>query len=159
MGILSRIRGIVGTGLVWAVAWAPVGIAVGIYAWLRLPTDPGVSPLIFLPMPIAAFATFGAVSGAAFATALAIAERRSSLDALSMRDTAAWGALGGLLFPILLVAQTSVGSPLAAVVTMVFLGAAMGASSAAGTLYLARRRPSIPASAPGSRARLGAPAT
>ena len=159
MGILSRARGILGTGLTWAVAWAPVGVAVGIYSWLRLPTDPGASPLIFLPLPIAAFATFGAISGATFATVLAVAERRSSLDELSMRQTAAWGALGGLLFPAMLVAQTSTGSPVEAAVTIVGLGAALGASSAAGTLCLARRRPASLAPEVSPGARLGTPST
>ncbi len=144
MGFLRRIRGILGTGLAWALAWAGVGIAIGVYAWLRLPTAPRVSPLVFFPLPVAVFTVFGAVSGAAFATTLAVAERRRSLDDLSVRQTACWGALGGLLLPTVMVGQASVGLPPTAVVTMVGLGMALGAGTAAGTLLLARRGSSVP---------------
>ena len=142
MGAILRVRGILGTGLAWAVAWAPIGAAAGAFAWYRftrqLPADVAVSPVVFLPLPTVAFAAFGAVSGAVFAITLAITERRQPLNDLSIRQTACLGALGGLTFPGIVLSQASAGLPMSALLISVGLGAGLGAGSAAATVAIAR---------------------
>jgi len=97
--LLRRARGIVGVGLTWGVSWALIGTAVGITIGIVDPDsiDPGESPL----MVGALVGIVGFISGAAFSTLLAIAERRKTLRDLSLTRVALWGMLGSAALPLL----------------------------------------------------------
>jgi hypothetical protein len=83
----------------------------------------------------------GAISGAVFAVTLSIAERRKqSLEALSMRRVAVWGAVAGAGLPLLLIPIFStVPNVLSQVAVVVGLNGILGAGSAAASLSVARR--------------------
>jgi hypothetical protein len=127
----------------WSVAWAPLGVVLSTIVWvdmqLRWTHGAGTRfPPIVEPMIMCA--AWGFVNGALFAAMLAVAERRrGTLDGLSMRRTALWGALGGLALPIFGAASLSLTLPFMLASTALSL--AFGAASAAGTLALARRAP------------------
>ena len=129
---LKRIRGAVGMGLTWAVAWSPVGlIFAAVLGSLEV-----LAYVVFGGM----FAVAGLIGGGAFSVVLGIAERRRTFDQMSLPRFAGWGALGGLLLSVLLLNSGggAGGSALVGVV-MVSLFTLMGAGSAAGSLALARR--------------------
>ena len=92
---LKRLRGIIGTGLSWAVGC--VAIMAGVTAfggWLQIPMAQwGV---FFSQIPI--YATFGFIMGSGFAGILSLTERHKRLADLSLRRVALWGVLGGLVF-------------------------------------------------------------
>lgn len=89
---LKRVRGAVLMGLAWAVAWAPVGVLVG------LVVDPDGS---MDEMWVAIGGYPGFLCGAIFFAALGIAEGRRGLDALPLSRAGAWGAVAGLLVGVL----------------------------------------------------------
>jgi hypothetical protein len=86
--VLRRLRGVAGTGLTWAVGWA--GLVTGIVALFGV--DLGILPRVALYQAIGGF-----FAGTGFALVLSIAERRHTLEELSLLRVAAWGAIGGLL--------------------------------------------------------------
>lgn len=143
---LRRVRGAVGTGLTWAVAWALVGVLTGIASTL-LPGLPWDSFFRIFDAPLPALAIPGFLGGLLFAVVLGVAERRRRFDELSLARFAAWGALGGLLLSLVPAALVAAGLatlgpevrlwPLTA-----FLSAPLtllSALSASGSLLLARR--------------------
>jgi hypothetical protein len=87
-GFLRRRRGIIGTGLAWAVG----GIAAfsGLLALRGAPWE-----IILTSIPTGAW--MGFVCGSAFAGILIVTERRRKLEDLSLRRVALWGAIGGFL--------------------------------------------------------------
>ena len=127
---LRRFRGVLGTAVTWGFAWGALGSLAGVPQWTVV----------------------GFTSGAGFALALALAERRSRADTLALRRTALWGALGA-------VAGASVAVPWlwamshGALRLVPFLGvsALLGAGSAAGTLLLIRRADAGPRLTAGDR--------
>lgn len=154
--IWHRVRGVLGISIVWAVAWLPLGLALGLY---RYWTDRVI--LSFLPRTLERFLSHmayaaglwmlaGAVSGAIFAVILALAERNRTLSNLSIRRLAIWGGIGASLVPAtFLVLEAFVfthGNWWSGATLVLAVAAALGAASAAATLKLASR---------GSRAQLG----
>ncbi len=125
---LKRIRGAVGMGLTWAVAWSGVGAII-----MLVLGGSGFG----LAAEVALFAATGFVGGAIFSTVLGITEGRHRFDQMSLPRFGAWGAVGGLLLSVLFfllgggVSLDSLGTY--SVVTL------LGAGSAAGSLALARR--------------------
>ena len=85
-GLLRRLRGIIGTGLTWAVGWAGIFAVAGVI--FGAGSVPGVAVV---------FGFTGLVAGGAFAVILSIAERRHRLEDLSLWRTALWGGFGGIL--------------------------------------------------------------
>ena len=141
-----NIRGAVGMGLLWAVAWAPVGVLLGAIV------DPDGS----MDEPWVLVGAFpGFLCGVLFVTLLRLAECRRRLDELTLPRAAAWGAVSGLLVPVLFVLAIAAGLgtwkgghiqwALIAVITgNTILGSALAASA---SLALARwRRPASAAS-------------
>jgi hypothetical protein len=122
---LRRVRGVVGTALAWAAAWAIPGLLAGVPLWILA----------------------GAISGAGFAVVFATAERQRRLEDLSLKRMAAWGALGAVV-------SAALATPLLVVLTggaleiVPFLAAVtvLGAGSAVGTVAIAKRAagPSLP---------------
>ncbi len=143
---MRKIRGFLGTALVWAFAFLPVAVTLGVYRAVTLQVDIPI-PLSFrinaILVVAASYTLWGAISGGVFAFVLALAERRRAVEDLSTWRVAMWGAVGTTSLP-------------AAVIILVFLSegevffgwpatillavsAALGAACAVGTLALARR--------------------
>jgi hypothetical protein len=123
---LRRIRGAIGMGLTWAIAWFGAGVI------LLLIVGPDAADV---PFPIG-FALFGFLAGAIFSGVLAIVEGRRSFDQMSLPRFAVWGAVGGLLLSGIFGLAADVGGDVILVLGPVF--ASSSAASAAGSLALAR---------------------
>ena len=121
-GFLKRLRGIIGTGLTWAVGFAGifavVGFIFGAYSVPRLALVGGF---------------VGLVAGGAFAVILSIVERRHQLKDLSLWRMALWGGLGGIL--VAAAFSGSWGNFWSFAATM----AVIGAGVSAGTIAIAKR--------------------
>jgi hypothetical protein len=129
---LRRIRGAIGMGLIWALAWFGAGMI------LLLIVGPDAADV---PFPLG-FGMLGFFAGVSFSAVLVLAEGRRSFDQMSLPRFAGWGAVGGLLLSglfVLAVAAFAEGTTFIA--NLVFLGpifAVAGAGCAAGSLALAR---------------------
>jgi len=138
---LRRIRGALGIGLTWAVAWAPLGVL-----WAALPFVP--PPFLAAAVTFAIqYAVMGFVGGASFSAVLGLLGGRLRLDEMSLPRFAAWGAGGGIVMNVLL--NTVVASALRVVgipippfaLANILFGAVttlLAAGSAAGALTIAR---------------------
>ena len=86
-GFLKRLRGIIGTGLTWAVGFVAIGLGDIVvhgsweYIFRRMPGD----------------VILGFIFGGAFAVVLSVAERHRRLEDLSLWRVALWGASGAFL--------------------------------------------------------------
>jgi hypothetical protein len=123
---LRRIRGAIGMGLTWAVAWFGAGLI------LLLTVGVGAADV---PFPLF-FALLGFLAGVTFSGVLGIVEGRRRFDQMSLPRFAAWGAIGGLLLSGILAWAAGLGGEFL-VLGPVF--ALSGAGCAAGSLALARR--------------------
>jgi hypothetical protein len=162
--MLRRIRGVLGTALTWGIVWSLAGLACGgVELYRTRPRAHGMSAAasvhfmmgpaaiiaaIMLPPLVGFFAVTGGAAGAIFALSLSHVKRVGSVEALSIRRVAVWGAIGGMAVPLMRIVShlPSHGSPSLSVFirgTLSFLGIAslLGAASAAGSLALARRAP------------------
>lgn len=135
MTFLRRLRSTVVIAILWAIAWLPPGIALGLLLGLRVPRSE-VIPFIGF------WAAVGFLSGAAFAALLAALERGRRIDELSSSRVACWGVLGGATFPLfaisLVLALTNWHLSDVAVPVFMAMGALGGVSGLA-TLWTARR--------------------
>lgn len=154
--IWHRIRGVLGISIVWAFAWLPLAVGLGLYRYWR------DAPILHaLPRTLGHFLSHmanavglgmlaGAVSGAIFAVILALAERNRTLSDLSIRRLAIWGGIGASLVPAAFLTLEAFwfthGNWWSGATVFLAVAAALGAASAAATLKLASR---------GSQARLG----
>lgn len=123
---LRRIRGAIGMGFTWAVAWSAVGF---VPRWVfGINSD--------LPFPLL-FGGLGFIAGVMFSGLLVLTEARRSFDQTSLPRFAAWGAVGGLLVSALFVRGASYGRGEVLVISGTFALAC--AVCASGSLALARR--------------------
>lgn len=150
MRIVPILRGIVTTALTWAVVWIPFSlIPFGLGALFGADLS-----LRLLGALVAGQAVTGAINGAVFAGLLAVVGRRRTFESLSLPWFAAWGAVGGALFPVAvraaLFATTDLPIPASALVSGLVTSALVGASCATLTLSIARRasQPVLPPSNP-----------
>jgi hypothetical protein len=132
---LRRIRGALGMGLTWAVAWGFAGTIVTLGFLLRTGSRPDA------PFPLM-LSVAGFVAGLIFSGVLGLVDGRRQFNEMSLPRFAAWGAAGGLLLATTFVSAVSLsGDPgflwYLVVVGPVFAVAAAG--SAAGSLALAKR--------------------
>ena len=128
-GWLRRIRGALGLGLAWAVAWFAAGMA------LLLVVGPDAADV---PFPLG-FGLLGFLAGTTFSGVLGIVERRRRFDQMSLLRFGAWGGVGGLLFSGIFVGAVALaGDPTLEILVLGPLFAGAGAASAAGSLALAR---------------------
>jgi len=147
MMLLRRIRGLVGTALMWGV----VGAAVGVGAFLirYRPWPPSAihwsRALVVFGMWESAAAMWGIACGLAFGLVLLASERTRHFSQLSTRRVTLWGALAGAAFPMLISIR-----PILSGASVMFFGMIVGASAVAGALWargtmaIARRVPSEP---------------
>ena len=123
---LRGIRGAIGIGVTWAVAWSAVGL---VPRWVFGFNADAPFPLIF--------GMLGFIAGVTFSAFLALTERRRSFDQMSFPRFAAWGAIGGLLLAALFAKAASLGwGDVLAVAPAFALASAVCAS---GSLAVARR--------------------
>ena len=131
----QRIRGALGMGLAWAIAWGGVGTLVTVGFVLKTGSRPDA------PFPLV-FGVFGFVAGLLFSGVLRLVEGRRRFDQMSLPRFAAWGAAGGFLLSASFVSAVALGGDPAFLRNLVVVGpvfALAGAVSAAGSLALARR--------------------
>jgi hypothetical protein len=128
---LRRIRGAIGMGLTWALAWFGAGMV------LLLIVGFGAADV---PFPLG-FGLLGFLAGVTFSGVLAIVEGRRRFDQMSLPRFAVWGGVGGLLLSGIFVLTVALAGDTTLLRNLVVLGpvfAAAGAASAAGSLALAR---------------------
>jgi len=126
---LRRIRGAIGMGLTWALAWFGAGMA------LLLVVGVGAADV---PFPLG-FGMLGFWAGVIFSGVLGVMERRRRFDQMSVRRFAGWGAVGGLLLSgIFVLVAALAGETGLETVVLAPVFALSGAASAAGSLALAR---------------------
>ncbi len=123
---LRHLRGTIGIGFTWALAWSAVGM---VPRWVL-----GFNP--DAPFPLI-FGVLGFVAGVAFSGILVLTEGRRRFDQLSLPRFASWGAAGGLLLAALFARAASLGWGDALVIAPTF--ALASAACASGSLALARR--------------------
>jgi len=132
---LRRIRGAIGIGLTWAVAWGGAGTILMLTILLATGSRPDP------PFPLM-FGAFGLVAGIVFSGVIGLVEDPSRFDQMSLRRFAAWGTAVGFLLSAIFVMVVALAGDLAFIWNLVVVGpvfAAAGAGSAAGSLALARR--------------------
>jgi len=144
--MFRRLRAALSLAALWAAIWLPVGIVLDfIFGWTgrswRLP--------IWYPV---VWTLLGAASGAAFAFLLAALGRQSTLDELSPRRLALWGATVGAALPVgitLLLLALIPNSYLTQDATVVFASMALlGGTCAWASLKIARRGATLHVDAP-----------
>ena len=157
MKLIRILRGVLGTAAAWSLAWIPLTLV----SWSIVAAFSGNVPPLqqWGPIVIGAMVR-GAISGAAFATVLAIAGRRRTFASLRLRDMFLWGAVGGIVAPAItlgvIAATTTHVIPAVTMGLGLGMASALGAVSAAGTLWVARRAPEL-ASPTAAVAQLNAP--
>src|SRR5579872_2657786 len=100
MKILRSLRGLAGIGVLWGTAWGTALALLDFILWLTLVRHWPVHQPLGHSMLVESLFGFaiGFIGGASFAVLLGIAERKRSVDGLSVRRTALWGALAAALF-------------------------------------------------------------
>src|SRR5262245_24791770 len=97
---MRKLRAILTTAALWATVWVLGTVAfLGVVRLFVEPVPLGGALLEFVLVTSLLSAMTGLISGAAFAVALMVAERRRTLDALSKTRMAIWGAIGGAALP------------------------------------------------------------
>ncbi|MGD8361770.1 MAG: hypothetical protein PVJ04_10085 [Gemmatimonadota bacterium] len=128
---LRRIRGAIGIGLTWAMAWFGAGLI------LLLIVGVGAADV---PFPLF-FGLLGFLAGITFSGVLWMIEGRRRFDQMSLPRFAGWGAVGGLLLSVAFVFAVALAGDTTLIGNLVFLGplfAVAGGGCAAGSLALAR---------------------
>jgi drug/metabolite transporter (DMT)-like permease len=131
---VRRIRGALGMGLLWAVAWSAGGVLVALGFVLQTGSRPDP------PIPML-FGVAGFLSGLVFSVVLGALDGRRRFEQLSIPRFAAWGATGGLVLATSFVLAMARRDP-AFLANLIVVGPAVAlaaAASAAGSLYLARK--------------------
>ena len=136
---LRRIRGAIGMGFTWAVAWGIVGtLPRWVFGW----NADAPFPLIF--------GVLGFLGGIVFSGLLALTESSRKFDEMSLRRFAGWGAVGGVLLSAVFTKIASLEWRDVLMITPTF--AAACAVCAAGSLALAKR--AVRRDLPGGRVEL-----
>ena len=142
MTILRRIRGVLGTAAIWALAWVIVVVPLALFGyWGERPQWFFYLPFEVIVRLLIVLGGWGALHGALFAAALMTASR-FGLNVLTLRWLVAAGAVTGLAVPVFSAtawwwwAFLPVDLPLTAVVTA--LSAGLGSALAAITFTLVR---------------------
>ena len=132
---MTRVRGAIGIGVTWALAWGGAGavMVIGIVLATGSRPDP--------PFPLM-FTALGFIAGVIFSGVVAFAERGRPVARLRVPRVAAWGAAVGVVLATAFVLAVASGGDRAFLWNLVFLAPIIGsaaAGTAAGCLLLARR--------------------
>ena len=132
---LRRLRGVIKTGLTWAVGWAGLYGAFLLAAWaFGAEAQWELGPVLRLLFNVG---TYGFLAGSTFGVVLSVLERHKSLEEITLRRIALWGGLGGLAVVTML--SVLYGTLVFTYLTPVILYTLLGIGSATGTVALARR--------------------
>jgi len=125
-----RLRGLLGTAIVWAGAYALAGLAVGAVFWVSGQTWFGLGGAGWLTLWAEVGAVTGAISGGAFSLAVMAVERRGNFSVITPFR---FGVLGALTAGIVLA--------IAFDQSLLFglIGGAMGFVCGSGSVVAARR--------------------
>ena len=141
--MFRRLRAGIAVSITWGAAWAMSGVAIA--TWRVFAVRPQLlNSAAYWPRfaltGAAIFGLLGAAAGAVFAATLATRERDTgSVDHLSVRRSARWGAVAGATTALALPVFGITSLP--ALVLGGTLAATLGAASAVVTVTSARRRP------------------
>jgi hypothetical protein len=123
---LRRVRGAIGMGFTWGVAWSSAGIVLAVVTGFKADA----------PFPLI-FGLLGFIAGVIFSVFLTLTEGRRRFDQMSLPRFAGWGAAGGLLLSALFAKAASLDWGDVIVIVPTF--ALASAVCASGSLALARR--------------------
>lgn len=123
---LRRIRGAIGMGFTWGVAWSLVGVLLAVVTGFKADA----------PFPLI-FGVLGFFAGIIFSAFLALTEGRRNIDQMSLPRFAGWGAAGGLLLSAVFAKAASLGVGDVLAIAPTF--AVASAVCASGSLAVARR--------------------
>jgi hypothetical protein len=129
---LRRVRGAIGIGVAWGLAWFGAGMVLLLIVGLDAAD---------VPFPLG-FGLLGFFAGVLFSVILGLVERGRGFHQLSLPRFAGWGAAGGLLFAVLFALVSTLLGAEPLLDDLAFLGplfAAAGGASAAGSLAVARQ--------------------
>jgi hypothetical protein len=102
MTILRRMRGVLETAVLWAIAWSVLAVPPVLYGWWRRESDYfDWLPLAILSRTVQLAAEWGALHGVLFALILIAVEGRHSLARLTLPRFAICGILAGVLVPLI----------------------------------------------------------
>ena len=143
---VRRIRGAIGMGVTWAIAWGLVGLLIGASSIL-LPFLPWDVFFKWFDAPLPALGVPGFFAGVLFSFVLGVVARKRRFNELSMTKFTAWGAAGGALLSLVPAALVSVGLATPAPGLNIWLATAviapplilLCAGSAAASLAIARK--------------------
>ena len=123
---LRRVRGAIGMGVTWGLAWSVAGFVLAAATGFKADA----------PFPLI-FGVLGFLAGVTFSAFLALTEGRRRFDQMSLPRFAGWGAVGGVVLSAVFsrAASLELGDVLAIVPTFALASAAC----ASGSLALARR--------------------
>ena len=144
--MLRKLKAVLISSIIWGTVWVPLGVALGVYLSRQNPvmtTDGVARNLSALSVILGATTVcyvWGAISGFLFALFVAAAERRGTLEQLSVRRFALWGAGASMALPALLLMPLPLDDtgpwPL---LTVLATTGCFGAIAASGVLWLAQR--------------------
>jgi hypothetical protein len=146
MGILRRLRGILGIATTWGVAFSVIATTL-LIGGLTIGLFPGS---VFGPRQIVSVAIqnffMGGLAGTLFSLFFAGGERRQTLETLSMARVALWGFLGVGVPTAALVLGASIlyHIPLLVAPLGITMAGALGSAMSVATIKLARRAPALP---------------
>ena len=124
--MVQRIRGAIGMGVIWGVAWSGAGFLLAVATGFKADA----------PFPLI-FGVLGFIAGVIFSAFLALTEGRRRFDEMSLPRFAGWGAAGGLLLSAVFAKVASLGWGDVLMIAPTF--ALASAVCATGSLAVARR--------------------
>jgi hypothetical protein len=147
---IRRIKGGIGIGLTWAVAWTPIGALTAL--GLSVVGDVVGGLLRFVGTSALLFGALGFIGGSIFSAVLQLGDGRRRFDELTLPRFALWGGVAGLLVPAIagvlggLAGITIFGGPGLQMgdVVVACVASLLSAGSAAGSLAIARKAEEVP---------------
>lgn len=121
-----RVRGAIGMGITWGLAWGGAGVVLAVVTGFTAD----------VPFPLF-FAMLGFIAGVIFSAILALTAGRRRFDQMSLPRFAAWGAVGGVVMSAFFARAASLGWD-----DLLMVGTTFALASvvcATGSLALARR--------------------